>query len=240
MIELYQGDCIEIMRTLPANTVDLVLTDPPYGSTQCKWDTIIPFESMWGELNRICKPQAVIVIFGTEPFSSFLRISNIRQFKYDWIWKKDKATNHLNAKIQPMRQTEILSVFYSGGTKYNPQYITKKQKNIRPPTNNRKNSALYGKMNKESSRSVPIEIGYPINLLEFNSDALSKRAHPNQKPIPLLEYMIKTYTVESDKVLDFTMGSGSTGVACKNLNRDFIGIEKDEIYFKVATDRVFR
>lgn len=234
------GDCLERMKEIPNSSVDMVLTDPPYGTTQCKWDSVIDFKDMWLELDRVCKPNSAVVLFGAEPFSSLLRASNIRYFKYDWVWRKDKATGHLNAKKQPMRQTEIVSVFYREQCRYFPQLVKKNLKDIRPATTKRKNTGVYGGMDKESVREIPVDMGYPKNILEFNSclENGDKGLHPTQKPIALLEYLVKTYTLENDTVLDFTMGSGSTGVACKNLNRRFIGIEKDKDYYIMAKQRI--
>lgn len=240
MITLWHGDCLEKMKDIPDKSIDLVLTDPPYGTTQCKWDSIISFEDMWVELDRVCKTNSAVVLFGAEPFSSLLRTSNIKFFKYDWVWKKDKPTGHLNAKKQPLRQTEIISVFYKEQCRYYPQ-LTKKNPDIRPSNIKRKNTGVYGVMDKESVRDIPIDMGYPKNILEFNSciENGDRGLHPTQKPIALLEYLIRTYTLEGETVLDFTMGSGSTGLACQNLNRKFIGIEKDETYFKIAENRIY-
>jgi DNA modification methylase len=240
-IELLHGDCVDIMKSIPDKSIDLILTDPPYGTTACKWDTVIPFEPMWKELKRIRKDNAAIVLFGREPFSSHLRMSNIKEFKYDWIWEKDKATGHLNAKKQPMRNTEIISVFYGSQSLYIPQLYKKDPKNIRPPTIKRNNAENYGSMNAESKREIPLDMGYPLQILRYPSQSGGgiKSFHPTQKPVALLEYLIKTYTLESETVLDFTMGSGSTGVAAKNLNRKFIGIEKDATYYDIATKRIY-
>lgn len=236
---LMYGDCLEKMRDIPTGSVDLVLADPPYGTTQCKWDSVIDFRSMWLELDRVRKHNSAVILFGAEPFSSLLRASNIRYFKYDWVWKKDKATGHLNAKKQPMRQTEIISVFYRGQCNYFPQLVKKNPKDIRPADTKRKNTGVYGGMDKDSIREIPTDMGYPKNILEFNSclENGDRGLHPTQKPVALLEYLIKTYTLENETVLDFTMGSGSTGVACRNLNRNFIGIEKNATYFEIAKKR---
>jgi len=238
--KLLQGDCLEIMKTIPGNSIDFCLTDPPYGTTACKWDSVIPFEPMWEQLKKIVKPNGAMALFGCEPFSSALRMSNIKMFKYDWVWQKDKATNHLNAKKQPMRRNELISVFYKKQCLYNPQLKKKNPKNIRPPTVKRRQAENYGAMTKESTRSIPINMTYPHETLKFRGCFADKgkSLHPTQKPVELLEYLIKTYTLEGETVLDFTMGSGSTGVACKNLNRSFIGIEKDNKYFEIARARI--
>lgn len=240
MVKLIHGDCLERMKDIPDNSIDMVLADPPYGSTQCNWDTPIDFIPMWKQLNRIVKKEGAICIFGTEPFSSTLRASNLKNFKYDWVWQKDKATNHLNAKKQPMRRNEIVSVFYRKQCLYQPQLSKKNPKNIRPPTTKRKQAENYGKMTAESVRSIPVDMSYPNETLKFRGcfGDKGKSLHPTQKPVALLEYLIKTYTLENETVLDFTMGSGSTGVACKNLKRNFIGIEKEEKYFRIAKERI--
>jgi len=239
-MKLMKGDCLELMKEIPSGSVDMILTDPPYGTTACKWDSIIPFEPMWVQLKRIIKPNGAIVIFGAEPFSSLLRVSNLKQFKYDWVWQKDKATNHLNAKRMPMRRNEIISVFYKKQCLYNPQLTKKLPKNIRPPTTNRKQADNYGSMTAESVRQIPVDMSYPNETLLFRGcfGDKGKSLHPTQKPVALMEYLIKTYTNESETVLDFCMGSGTTGVACKNLNRKFIGIELDENYFNIAEKRI--
>tara|TARA_R110000744_G_scaffold57010_2_gene120022 strand:- start:602 stop:1333 length:732 start_codon:yes stop_codon:yes gene_type:complete len=240
MINLMQGDCLERMKEIPSGSVDMILTDPPYGTTACKWDSIISLEPMWEQLKRIIKPNGATVLFGAEPFSSLMRCSNLKQFKYDWVWQKDKATNHLNAKRMPMRRNEIISVFYKLQCLYIPQLQSKDPKNIRPPTTKRKQADNYGAMTAESIRQIPVNMSYPNETLQFRGcfGDKGKSLHPTQKPVALMEYLIKTYTNEGETVLDFTMGSGTTGVAAKNLSRKFIGIELDEIYFNIAKDRI--
>ena len=236
-MKLYNDDCLKVLPTIPDKSIDLILTDPPYGTTACKWDSVIPFEPMWKELNRVIKDNGAIALFGSEPFSSALRMSNIKQFKYDWIWEKSHTTGFLNAWKQPLRKFELIHIFYNKQCLYNPQIIDKLLKNIRPLTNITKKSNNYSnyKLGKEF-RKLPYNKSMPVNIIKFNSQ--QKTIHPTQKPVALLEYLIKTYTNENDTVLDFTMGSGSTGVACKNLNRNFIGIEKDEKYFDIAKQRI--
>lgn len=226
------GDCLERMKEIPDKSVDMVLTDPPYGTTACKWDSVIPFDSMWSELKRIIKPNGAIALFGSEPFSSALRMSNIKEFKYDWIWRKNKPSGHLNAKKRPLLEIEAISVFNS--RLYFPQGLIEGSfKNGR--NGHDKSASLYGKQRKPI---VANKGNYPRTILEFSKPLDAKRLHPTQKPVPLLEYLVKTYTLENETVLDFTMGSGSTGVACKNLNRNFIGIERDEKYFEIAKNRI--
>ena len=234
--KLYQGDCIELMKDIPDGSVDLVLTDPPYGTTACKWDSVIPFEPMWEQLNRIIKPNGAICLFGSEPFSSALRISNIKNFKYDWIWDKRIPSGMSYARFQPMRQTENISVFCNGKTVYNPQMV-KRDKPIKKGGNKYSPSAPIQACKEGKDFKKTYEYKNPINLIVF--DKIRKGSlHPTQKPVALLEYLIRTYTNEGETVLDFTMGSGSTGVACVNTNRNFIGIELDEEYFKIAENRI--
>jgi len=237
---LMHGDCLERMKEIESGSVDMILTDPPYGTTACKWDSIIPLEPMWEQIKRIIKPDGAIVLFGAEPFSSLLRCGNLKQFKYDWVWQKDKVTNHLNAKRMPMRRNEIISVFYKKQCLYNPQLQKKDPKNIRPPTTKRKQAENYGDMTADSVRQIPNDMSYPNETLQFRGcfGDKGKSLHPTQKPVALMEYLIRTYTTDSEAVLDFTMGSGSTGVAAKNLNRKFIGIEMDENYFNIAKNRI--
>ena len=237
---LYHGDCLVEMDKIADKSVDLILTDPPYGITACKWDSVIDFDLMWKQLNRIIKKNGAIVLFGSEPFSSALRMSNIKNYKYDWVWQKDKATNHLNSKKMPMRRNEIISVFYEKQCLYNPQLTKKDPKNIRPPTIKRKQVENYGAMTADSVRQIPSDMSYPNETLKFRGcfGDKGKSLHPTQKPVALMEYLIKTYTNENETVLDFTMGSGTTGVACKNLNRKFTGIEKDGKDFKIAQERI--
>lgn len=193
---------------------------------------------MWAELKRIIKPNGAIVLFGSEPFSSALRMSNIKQYKYDWVWEKSHATGHLNAKKQPMRNNEMISVFYGKQCFYNPQLIEKNYVDKRIKSGNCETQTLGAY--RQVSRSIPFNMGYPKSILKFNSPFKGGEAglHPTQKPVALLEYLIKTYTKENETVLDFTMGSGSTGVAAKNLNRKFIGIELDQNYFEIAKKRI--
>lgn len=238
-MELYNGDCLELMKNIPDGSVDLVLTDPPYGTTACKWDSVIPFEPMWEQLNRIIKPNGAICLFGSEPFSSALRMSNIKNFKYDWIWEKSKATGHLNVKKQPLRKYETISVFYKKQPTYNPQGLIKKEhptisKGDRGKKGNGSSGECYGLAIRDSLQEYE---NYPKNIIAFNVDTKAE-FHPTQKPIAMLEYLIKTYTSEGETVLDFTMGSGSTGVACINTGRSFIGIELDPGYFEIAQKRI--
>lgn len=232
---LYLGDCLEVMPIfIESNSIDMVLCDPPYGTTQCKWDTPLDLKKIWLEINRITKLNATICFFGVEPFSSFLRMSNIKNFKYDWYLKKNSVDGFLNAKKQPLREYEIASIFYRKQPKYKPQLV--KIKPFKTKINSTgKQSGRLGKVDL-SLKYETRDFKYPKNTIEFNT--VKKAVHPTQKPIALLEYLIKTYTLENEMVLDFTMGSGSTGVACKNLNRKFIGIEKEKKYFDIAKNRI--
>lgn len=232
-MNLIHGDCLEIMKAIPDKSIDLVLTDPPYGVTGCKWDTVIPFDQMRKELKRIRNASAAIVLFGSEPFSSTMRLSNIDEFKYDWVWKKKNPSNYLDAKRRPLGNTEQISVFGNGKIKYFPQGLKAlgKLQSYQDKTAGR----MIGQVGAKRIQRVQEFTNYPRTVLEFSKQT---GYHTSQKPVPLLEYLIKTYTLECETVLDFTMGSGSTGVACKNLNRKFIGIEKDENYFQIAKERI--
>ena len=234
MIQLYNGDCLELMKNIPDGSVDLVLTDPPYGTTACKWDSVIPFEPMWEQLNRIIKPNGAICLFSAQPFTSVLVCSNIKRFKHHWIWKKNRGTGFQVAKYRPMMATEDVVVF-CGKEKinYNPQMVK-----LDKPYFCRNASSSNGTnpLAHFNEGGKWVDSKYPTNVLEFAK--VSKPIHPTQKPITLLEYLIKTYTNEGETVLDFTMGSGSTGVACINTNRNFIGIELDKGYFDIAEKRI--
>lgn len=225
MINLMLGDCLERMKEIPDGSIDMVLADPPYGTTACKWDSVIPLEPMWEQLKRVIKPNGAIVMTASQPFTSKLVMSNPKAFKYSWFWKK-RPVNFLNAKKQPLRNIEDVLVF--GGSKYNPQGLIAKRR-VNKRSNSTETNGAHGLSN------ISAFTNYPNQLLEFIGE---RGLHPTQKPVALMEYLIKTYTNEGDTVLDFTMGSGSTGVGCKNTNRNFIGIEKDETYFKIAQERI--
>ena len=233
--QLMFGDCLERMKEIPSGSVDLVLTDPPYGTTACKWDSIIPFEPMWAELKRIIKPNGAIVLFGSEPFSSALRMSNIKQYKYDWVWDKKKSGNIFLAKHQPMKTFENILIFSKEKHHYFP--IMKPREKIKKSKNYGTGEAIGGNRAAED-KVYTYKEKYPIAILEFSNASQKGKVHPTQKPVALLEYLIKTYTQESETVLDFTMGSGSTGVACVDTGRKFIGIEMDDNYFNIAKKRI--
>jgi len=244
MINLQKGDCLEIMKSIPSGSIDAIITDPPYGTTACKWDSVIDFKLMWAQLNRIIKPNGAIVLFGSEPFSSALRMSNIKNYKYDWKWIKNIPSNFLNAKKQPLRSYEDVCVFYKKQPRYNPILTDKPKNNIRVNSIDcvQNNKGVVGDLpsiiKRNETRNIPLDKNYPLNVLNINTLSKNKRIHPTQKPIALMEYLIKTYTNENETVLDFTMGSGSTGVAAKNLKRNYKGIEQDDKYFEIAKERI--
>jgi site-specific DNA-methyltransferase (adenine-specific) len=247
-MQLYQGDCLEVMKSIPDNSIDMVLCDLPYGMTACKWDCVIPFEDLWTAYKRICKKNAAIVLFGSEPFSSYLRLSNIKWFKYDWIWHKSSSGGFATAKTRPMKYHEILSVFYDKQPVYNPQfqkYADSCYKRFKDGDYVNKTNCLGKNSIQQMKSCINSQISfihgkYPESVQFFNSvpNCNGTKLHPTQKPVALCEYLIKTYTDEGMTVLDNCMGSGTTGVACVNLNRDFIGIEKDAHYFDVAKQRI--
>ena len=233
MSELMQGDCLEVMKGIPDGSVDMVMADPPYGTTACKWDSVIPFEPMWEQLKRVTKRNGAIVLTAQTPFDKVLGASNISELRYEWIWEKASGSGHLNAKKAPMKSHENILVFYSSLPTYNPQMRT----GFKPYTRvqGKTKSQCYGKQ-KTGATTISDKTRYPLSVIKFARD--KGKIHPTQKPVALMEYLIKTYTQEGETVLDFAMGSGTTGVACKNLNRDFIGIEMDETYFNIAKERI--
>ena len=242
--KLINGNCIEVMKKIEDKSIDMILCDLPYGTTKCKWDIVITFETLWEQYNRIIKDNGVIALFGSEPFSSQLRISNIKNYKYDWYWNKVQGTGFSACKKQPLRVIETISIFYKKQPTYNPQMITREK--IIDSTNWKQDKRIsensrFTSTDNSLSRKV-YDKKYPINYIEINRASNecnnTKRLHPTQKPVELLEYLIKTYTKEDDLVLDNCMGSGSTGIACLNTNRNFIGIEKDDNYFNIAKERI--
>ena len=246
MIKLLKGDCLELLPEIETGSVDCIITDPPYGTTACKWDTVIPFEPMWEEINRVIKSNGATVLFGSEPFSSALRMSNIKNYKYDWIWEKSKGSNFVHANFQPLKVHEIISVFSFGGSAqgsknpiiYNPQYKEGKPYNKGIGHNNI--NTLNGGLTKSDSI---VKINYtgkrcPRSVIYNKTLDSEGRLHPTQKPVALIEYLIKTYTNENETILDFTIGSGTTAIAAMNIDRNFIGIEKNEEYFNLANERI--
>lgn len=234
MINLMLGDCLERMKEIPDGSVDLILTDPPYGTTACKWDSVIDLDKMWEQLKRIIKPNGAIVMTASQPFTTVLIHSNLKDFKYCWVWDKVKPSTGLHAKVMPLRSTEDIAVFGSGKIAYFPQMV---QKKLRVEEKNDSNGETFGGARVKRQHDNK-GLGYPKNLLTISNADQTGRVHPTQKPVALMEYLIKTYSNEGETVLDFTMGSGTTGVACINTGRSFIGIEMDESYFNIATKRI--
>ncbi len=235
------GDCLERMKEIPDGSVDMILADPPYGTTACKWDTIIPFEPMWEQLKRIIKPNGAIVLFGSEPFSSLLRISNLKMFKYDWVRVKTKTQHFAQAPYRPMTEHELVSVFSQAGTAKNakPRMVYNAQGLVKCHKVCKGKKALHSEHRlrlTDQQDYLQEWTNYPKTTIHFANEG--KPVHPTQKPVALMEYLIKTYTNGGETVLDFAAGSFTTGVACKNLGRNFIGIEKDEKYFDIANKRI--
>ena len=237
--DLYNGECIEIMKKMEDKTIDMILCDLPYGTTDCSWDNIIPFDLLWEQYNRIIKDNGVIVLFSAQPFTTKLINSNLKNYKYSWYWIKNISTGFVFSKHQPMRKVEDINVFYKRKPLYMPQGLIELDKPIikkrKSKTSN--NDTIYSEKSLLKEHVIKYT-NYPNNVLYFDKE--SKSIHPTQKPVDLLEYLIKTYTRENDIVLDNCIGSGSTGVACANTNRRFIGIELNEDYFEKAKDRIAR
>ena len=233
-IQLFNGDCLEVMKDIPDKSVDMILCDLPYGTTQNKWDTVIDLEKLWEQYERVIKDNGAIVLFAQTPFDKVLGASNLKLLKYEWIWDKKLGTGHLNSKKMPMKRHENILVFYKKLPTYNPQ-MTKGDPYNKGMVHGK--SSNYGKQREVVDKNVTGE-RYPTSIVEFSNANRKNRVHPTQKPVELLEYLIKTYTNEGELVLDNCMGSGSTGVACVNTNRKFIGIELDEHYFGIAKERI--
>lgn len=243
MNNLYHDDCFNIFPQLEDKSIDLVLCDMPYGTTACKWDTVIDLERMWKEIKRVVKLNGAIVLTASQPFTSVLVCSNLKTFKYQWYWRKSRPTGFANAKKQPLRQVEDVLIFYTLPPTYNPQGVIYKPKTVKNSVSTGGSTVQgeqigsgKGSMRTPGKSYIQEYTNYPKNIIEINSEVSTK--HPTQKPVALMEYLIKTYSNEGDTVLDFCMGSGTTGVACKNLNRNFIGIEKEENYFEIAKERI--
>lgn len=234
MIKLHNADCFDIFGTLEQGSIDMVCADIPYGTTRCKWDSVLDLEDMWENLHRVCKINAAMIIFSSQPFTSQLVNSNIKNWKTEIIWEKTYATGFLNAKRQPMRAHENIQVFYRKPPTYNPQMTQgHKRKTV---SRSDANTGIYGKASKRVTYDSTSR--YPRDVLKFPSDKHKLSIHPTQKPVSLISYLINTYSNVGDTVLDFTMGSGTTGVSCKDLERDFIGIEKDPLFFESACTRL--
>ena len=236
-IKLFEGDCLTILKTLPTDSVDLVLADMPYGTTRCKWDTVIPLNKLWIELNRVAKQTTPFVLFCAQPFTTILINSNLTHFKYTWVWEKPHAKGHLNAKKRPMVSHEDIAVFYRKQCLYVPQ-MTEGHALKTATKDKRLNSEVYNNNTKTVSYSSTSR--YPRSCQRFKQDTQKSSLHPTQKPLGLNEYLIKTYTNKGDTVLDFCMGSGTTGVACLNQSRKFVGIEKCPEIFKTAKTRIMK
>ena len=235
-MQLLQGDCLELLPTIPDQSVDMILTDPPYGTTACKWDSIIPLEPMWKELKRVIKKNGAIVMTASQPFTTTLISSNIKDYKYNWVWDKKKHVNAMLAKYQPLKVHEDIAIFSVSPHQYFP--IKEQRKPRVDKERFIKNGDNFGGKTVKRKYSNPDGLYNPKSILEVSNANQKGKVHPTQKPVALMEYLIKTYTNEGETVLDFTMGSGTTGVACKNLNRDFIGMELDPDYFEIAKNRI--
>ena len=236
-IKLLHGDCLEIMKDIPDKSIDMILADLPYGTTACKWDSIIPFEPLWEQYERIIKDNGAIVLTASQPFTSALVMSNPKRFRHEWIWEKDGGSNFALMKYQPMKEHESVLVFGKKSVEYNPikqERIGSRKGKITKSFDSGRTDSVYGSSQGKGSFEVG-ELRFPRNIQRFNRE---RGLHPTQKPVELLEYLIKTYTKENDIVLDNVMGSGSTGVACINTNRNFIGIELDDKYFEIAKERI--
>lgn len=235
MINLYNGDCLEVMKEIPTGSVDMILCDLPYGTTYASWDSVIPSKQLWASYKRLIKKNGAIVLFGVQPFSSYLITSNPEMFKYQWVWNKVNGSNFANANRQPLKCHEDILVFYEGQCLYNPQKTVGKPNHVQGSS----------KKNVSETRLISDRVGddlsglkHPKSIQTFSKHSSQCGLHPTQKPVDLCEYLIKTYTNEGEWVLDNTMGSGTTGVACVNTSRNFIGIEKDEKYFEIAKERI--
>jgi len=235
-VTLYHGDCLEKMKSIPDGSVDMILTDPPYGTTACKWDSVIPLEPMWEQLTRVIKPNGAIIMMASQPFTTTLIASNMKRFKYCWVWDKiNRNTGFGNVSFMPLKRHEDILVFVLNGKPTFNKQMTDGKPYVAKRTG--KKPDVYVGLNPQNGKSDgkrnPISI---IGIKAHNKKEAGK--HPTQKPVTLMEYLIKTYTNEGETVLDFTMGSGTTGVACANLNRKFIGIELDDKYFEIAKERI--
>lgn len=239
--KIYHGDCLELMKSIPDGSIDMILCDLPYGTTACKWDSLIPFKPLWAQYERIIKENGAIVLTASQPFTSALIMSNVNKFKYEWIWEKNRGSNFAILKYQPMKEHESVCVFSKKSHKYHPIMQERKgggldrTKYSYNESNTGRREAMGGFQMKHSLHNGNNELRYPSSIQKFNCEV---GLHPTQKPVQLFEYLIKTYTDESETILDNCIGSGTTAIACLNTNRKFIGIEKDDKYFDIATKRV--
>jgi len=231
---------LEVMRQLidEGVKVDAIITDPPYGTTSCEWDAIIPFDDMWDCIKSLRNDSTPVLLFGNEPFNSYLRISNIEEYRYDIYWQKERATNIFQLKKRPAKVIETINVFYKSQPTYHPQMVRHEGPKRTNKVKDGKLGVLVDSGNGKPNEYQDNGMRYPLQIVRFKRDILTSNLHPTQKPVQLMEYLVKTFTNENDTVLDFTMGSGSTGVACKNLNRNFIGIELDASYYDIARERM--
>lgn len=239
MMQLYQGDCLEVMKQIPDKSVDMILCDLPYGTTACSWDTIIPFDKLWEQYNRVIKDNGAICLFGSEPFASNLRLSKFDLYKYDWYWEKERGTGFARANKQPLRKIKNICVFYKKQPFYNSvgKKLDKPYKHALPIVKSNSDNVANSNLDNEERMYSSYEYSKKHNLLRFARKTKGS-LHPTQKPVALMEYLIETYTNVGETVLDNCMGSGTTGVACKHLNRNFIGIELDPNYFEIAKNRI--
>ena len=235
-VSLYQGDCLDIMPALPASSVDLILCDLPYGTTACKWDSVIPLMPLWEAYRAVRAPKAAVVLHAAQPFTSFLVQSNIAEFRYVWIWEKNVGTGFLDAKKRPLRCHEDVCVFYAGQPIYNPQKWQGAVSHGNVTHQLKQLDIYHGRVQRRPPDNSGMK--YPRSVVKFAKPAPTRILHPTQKPVALMEYLIRTYTNPGDTVLDNCMGSGTTGVACVNTGRSFIGIEKDPAYFAIAKERI--
>lgn len=235
-MKLFNGDCLEIMPTLQPQSVDLIIADLPYGTTECSWDSIIPFEPMWQCINHVARPDTAILLFAQAPFDKVLACSNLKDFRHEWIWEKPNATGFFNAKKMPMKAHENILVFYKSLPTYNPQKTMGHKRASARKVGTQRQSECYGKDIKITEYDSTER--YPRSVIKFSSDKQISNYHPTQKPLALIEYFVRTYSNPSDTVLDFCMGSGTAGIAAQRLGRDFIGIEKEQEYFETAKNRI--
>jgi DNA modification methylase len=235
-MKLFNGDCLEIMPTLQSQSVDLIIADLPYGTTECSWDSIIPFEPMWQCINHVARPDTAILLFAQAPFDKVLACSNLKDFRHEWIWEKPNATGFFNAKKMPMKAHENILVFYKSLPTYNPQKTMGHKRASARKVGTQRQSECYGKDIKITEYDSTER--YPRSVIKFSSDKQISNYHPTQKPLALIEYFVRTYSNPNDTVLDFCMGSGTTGVAAQRLGRNFVGIEKEQKYFETAKNRI--
>lgn len=238
MIQLLHGDCLEVMRGIPDHSIDAIIADLPYGTTACSWDAVIPFEPLWAQYKRVIKPAGAVVLFGSQPFTAMLIASNLKWFKYCWTWEKERGTGFQFANYQPLRIVEEICVFYNESSTYNPQLQKVKPYKHALPIYKSDSSRMTSSSRDEKGNRIykMYDTAQPVNLLKFPRDP--DKGHPTQKPVALMEYLVRTYTNAGETVLDNTMGSGTTGVACVNTNRRFIGMELDERWFAEAQRRI--